>query len=310
MDDPDLQLLRRFRQDEASPPEGLQARIEERLWQAILAEESAAAGTSRPSALRSWYERLLRPAVAAGTAATIAIGVAVAGGGGDGGPSSSVQSLTRAGVLDGTATSLFGEPAATAHTGAPIQGSIDLRSPEDMAELARGPRLADDGKLDDKSREVIRETTRDPIDLQAQLRAGAAATAGSDPSDRVAFEVAMQWVVAPEVPSDLRAAMLRSLAGLSGVDVAIMGVDLLGRQGIVLGHLDSRTGIRTQYLLEVDGGRLLERRAFTTGYVDPACPPGTFTDHALHDEQGMEIQPADAPWLAWPPVVASCDPGS
>jgi hypothetical protein len=45
-------------------------------------------------------------------------------------------------------------------------------------------------------------------------------------------------VVNRQVPGDLRAAMLRSLEGLDGLDGAIMGVDLLGRNGLVVAACD------------------------------------------------------------------------
>jgi hypothetical protein len=118
----------------------------------------------------------------------------------------------------------------------------------------------------------------------------------------------MQWIVAQQVPADLRAAMLRSLDDMNGIDGALMGVDLLGRQGVVLSHLDIPSGLREQYVLAQDGGRLLERRSFTTSSVDPACPPGTFTEYSLYDDLGRAVSPANAPVLDWPQVVTACAP--
>jgi len=45
------------------------------------------------------------------------------------------------------------------------------------------------------------------------------------------------------------------------------------------------------------------------GYVDPACPPGTFTDHALFSD-GQQIDPAQVQWVDWPAVVNACDPAT
>jgi hypothetical protein len=293
--DHDLELLRSFRREDTEPPEGLQERIEERLWQSILAEEAGNA-PARPRGVRRWYHDLLRPAVAAGAAASIAIGVAIAGDGGGAGLAS-CASVSRAGVLDSTAVALFGDSAAT--TSAPISGAIDVSEGADDDEIAKGPSASSD---------VARSAPRDPEQLYERLHASAEAVAGTQQADRAAFHIAMQWIGAPQVPGDLRAAMLRSLERLPGIEGALVGVDRLGRTGVVLGHLDPATGLRSQYLLDPDGGRLLESRTLTTVHVDPACPPGTYTGHDLYDTQGRPVQPADAPWLDWPLVVAACSP--
>lgn len=308
MDDPDLQLLRSFRADEAEPPPGMQARIEERLWQAIMVEESARGAAASPSRT-GWFQRMLRPLVAAGAVATLAIGVAVASDGGSGTGSSLGQSSVRqasAGVLDSTASSLFGG-AATTRT-SPIVGRLDLSEQGD-SRLLDGPRRdASGADLDDTHAELARELSRDPDELLQALRSSIAASGVDDPSDVVAFHVAMRWVADPAVPVDLRAAMLRSIQGIDGIDSALAGEDVLGRDGIVVGQLDSSSGIRSQYVLDPADGSLLEVRAFMTAYLDPACPPGTVTMHAAYDEAGHQVDPASAPWAAWPPVVEACAP--
>jgi hypothetical protein len=307
VDDRDLELLRAFRLDEAEPPPGLQERIEERLWQSILAEEAQSAAPR--SRRRPWYADLLRPAVAAGAAATIAIGVAV-GGGTDGSAGiGSGSSVSEAGVLDSTPAALFGGSNATSTSATPIAGAIDVSdSSQTDSTLMRGPVLDESGQLDDATLEVVSEIPRDPQQLQPRLLRGASQLAGAEQAERATFHIAMRWVTSPQVPGDLRAAMLRSLDGLQGVDPAIAGVDLLGRSGIVLGHLDQTTGLRSQYLLDPSGGMLLERRTITTGYLDPACPPGTYTSHELYSSDGQPITQGDAPWIDWPIVIAACDP--
>jgi hypothetical protein len=306
VDDPDLHALRSFRIDEATPPANLQASIEERLWQAILAEEASASSTKH-ALRRSWSARFLRPVVAIGAAAVLAMAVAVASDGGSGTSSGVSGGVTKAstGLLDATASSLFGG-SATASSSSPrpaVGGTIDLRTPDDADRvLAEGP--------DRVSSDEVREISRDPAELLASLRRSAADAAGADPSDRVAFRLAMQWVVAQSAPTDLRAAVLRSMDGMQGIDGALVGVDILGRQGIVLSHLDATSGVREQFVLTANGARLLEQRAFTTGYIDPACPPGTFTEYALYGDDGAPVSPADAPWLDWPLVVPACAPGA
>jgi hypothetical protein len=308
VDDRDLDALRSFRLAEAEPPAGLQERIEERLWQAILAEEASRA----PRAARqgeSWWQQLLRPAVAAGAPATIAVAVAVMGGNGSGVGSGSASNVSQAGVFDATAASLFGASAATGTSSTPISGAVNLRETDETDRtLARGPMETADGRLDDASLDAVNATTRDPEELQAQLLRTATSMVGPEQARRLTFAMTMRWVVNREVPGDLRAAMLRSLQGLPGMDDAIAGVDLLGRSGIVVGYLDPATGLRSQYLLDPDGGNLLEQRTITTAYLDPACPPGTFTSHELYDENGHPVAQQSAPWLDWPLVVEACDP--
>lgn len=306
MDDRDLQLLREFRLDEAEPPPHLQGRIEEQLWQAILDEEAAAAGSRRRRA-GGWRQAAwLRPLVAAGAAASLALGVAVVSDGGVGsvgGATTSVTQAGSAGVFDGTANALFGQDSSS---GAPIVGSVDLTTGDDDGdELVGGPSHDSTGALDADSGEFARSVTRDPAELRDLVRESIRNLGIDDADDHAAYRATMRWVVDPAVPVDLRAAMLRSLSGLQLVDPASVGFDVLGRRGIVIGHLDLDTGVRTQAVLDPDSGTLLEVRSFTTTYVDPACEPGTFTEHAAY-EDGMQIDPSSLPWADWPAVVAAC----
>ena len=87
------------------------------------------------------------------------------------------------------------------------------------------------------------------------------------------------------------------------------GQDSLGRHGIVLSHFDAATGLREQYVVDADGGTLIEERSFMYADVDPACPIGTFTAYALY-EDGVAVDPAQVPWIAWPVVIPSCAPGA
>jgi hypothetical protein len=304
VDDRDLQLLRQFRIDEAEPPAGLQSRIEEQLWQAILAEEAAAAGRAPR---RGWRASLVRPLAAMGAAAALALGVAVVSDGGSG-VSAPTGSVTRAGgstVFDSTATALFGGGPTDA-AAAPIDGSIDLTDDDLGDAFTDGPVHDQLGQLDERSGELASSLSRDPAELRDYVRDRIAQLGVDDRDDHAAYRSAMRWVVDPAVPVDLRAALLRSLAGLRNIDEARMGMDVLGRAGVVLGHLDSETGVRTQAVLQPDGGSLLEVRSFTTTYVDPACEPGTFTEHVTFDEDGRAVDPSSMPWIDWPAVVAAC----
>lgn len=299
MADADLELLRRFRAADAIPPHGLLERLQEDLWQAVLEEEQRLRAPRR----RRWFGGLMRPAIATAAAGAVAVVMAV---GSDGGPAERVLTPTdasvQAGVLDGAATTLFGASIA-APPDAPFTGGIEVRGSD-----AHAARLLAGSPADAPGDEVVR-LTRDPDELRELLRAAAIELNGSDPGDRIAFHLGLRWVTDPRAGSDLRAAMLRSLDGLRGIDPFVTGSDVLGRQGVVIGHLDEHSGLRSQYVLAPDGGVLLERRSFTTVYVEPACPPGTFTDHALFD-RGEQVLPSQLPWVAWPQVVAACAPAA
>ena len=312
MDD-DLDLLRSYRLQDADPPRGLQERLEEDLLHAMLDETSPrrapiAIRATQP-ARRRWFSGLARPAIAFATLAVVAGGIATIsdGGGVVGGQGSngSTSAVTRAStnVLDGAAASLFGgsASAAAATPRTPVIGTINASEPEDAALLAAGPRSG--------TVETLGRLTRDPDQLAELLRAAPGELGVEDTHDRIAFHIAMTWVADASVPTDLRAAMLRSLGGLDDIDPATAGVDILGRPGIALGHLDSRTGVREQYLLAQDGGTLLERRSFTTTYLIPGCPPSTYTYHALYQD-GQRILPAELPYQDWPTVVPACDPNA
>lgn len=308
MDDADLQLLRRFRLDEAEPPPGLQERIEARLWDAILEDEAERAG-HRHRAFRRRFAGMLRPAVAAGAALSLAAGVAVVSDGGSGTRTLAQPSLTQAGSgpLDSTAASLFGTGTTA---GSRIVGTVDLRTPDAEDRLLAGPAHDAEGRLDAESAKLARGLSRNPDMLRDAMRDGIRDAGLDDPADSAAFHASMRWVTDPAVPSDLRAAMLRSLSGYAGVDDAQVGRDAMGRHGVLLGHLHERSGIRTQLLLDASTGTLLEYRAYTTTYIDPACPPGTFTAHALFAPDGSVVSADNHPWIARPPVVEACSGAS
>lgn len=318
MDEPELALLRTWGADLTEPPAHLEGRIKDELWQAILAEEAAAAGRgARRRSPRRWFDGLLRPAVAAGTAAVLAVGVAISSGGGDGSqrlaqPRGGGVVQAGSGLLDTAATSLFGDATSSTAPRAMQRGRIDLRTfDHDTEHLLTGPALDErSGEVSEQSWEFMQSLTRDPDRLRGAMRSAAAELASEDASDRIAFHLTMRWVVSPHAPTDLRAAMVRSLDGLRGLDNVTTAVDLLGRSGLLIGHLDPQTGLREQYLLRSSDATLIARQSFTTAQLDPACPVGTVVDHALYDDAGRPIDPDDAPWLAWPQVISACAPGA
>lgn len=335
MDDRDLDLLRTFRAADAIPPVGFEERLEEDLLQVVLDEELGRpprpATPLRPeraaigNRIARWIgaSALARPALAGVAAIALATGVAVLS---DGGATSAGTSATGGGVaqastnvFDATATALFGGGGSSTDARAAVNGSPTLGAElpdaaagsddERAALLAQGPGTSQAEALQRATQLPASEAKLRDLLRRASdgMRSSAAGGSVADDGDRIAFHLGMRWVVDPLVPATTRAAILRSLAGFSNIDRAVRGQDLLGRAGIVLSHYDERSGLREQYVLDPDGGDLLERRAFTTAYMDPACPPGTFTSYALF-ERGTSITADQVPWIDWPATIDSCDP--
>ncbi|MCW2972054.1 MAG: hypothetical protein JWN72_327 [Thermoleophilia bacterium] len=307
MDD-DLDLLRSYRAADAVPPRGLQERLEEDLLHAMLDATAApvaptpirATGSSRPG----WFANLRRPALAFGALAALAIGVATFSNGGVdlGSSTTGAAGVTQASSnpFDGTASSVFGASSGAAIETTPFADTLEAPTPTtEAAALAAGPAAASDATME--------ALTRNPQRLAQVLRDAPAEQGVDDPGDRLAFHVALAWITDTRAPVQLRAALLRSLGGLEGVDAAYTSLDPLDRQGIAIGHTDTQTGLREQYLLSANGGELLERRSFTTTYVDPACPPGTYTYDEVY-VNGQAVGASQMPWRQWPNVIGDCDP--
>ncbi|MCW2955330.1 MAG: hypothetical protein JWO69_199 [Thermoleophilia bacterium] len=311
MDDHDLDALHAYRAGEATPPPGLQERLEEDLWQSIMAEEARLRSGGRRIAstapARRWFQGLLRPAMAAGAAAAVAVTVAVWSDGGTGPVTAPATGVSQAGtnVLDATAARLFGSSQeADVAVAPPIAGTVDATEGDDNL-LLTGPTHAGSGMSDETSR-VVRELPRDPARLHELITAAAAEAGDDELVGRTTFHITMRWVIDPTVPLTVRATMLSSLGGLAGIDQAVTGVDIIGRQGVVVSHHDPNFGLREQYVLSAEGAQLLERRAFTAGSIDPACPDGIVTDHVLYGS-GEPIERDRMSWAEWPQVIPSCD---
>lgn len=304
MDDHDLMLLRAFRADDASVPNGLATRIEGELWEAIRREEQAAQRARRRLGRRRTGP-LLRPAITFAAVACLLLVVMVSSGtGGMQGLSSSTSSApveAAASPIAAAASSLFGAVTTstrTNHLGV-TSGPLLVAGPQhDVAT----------GALDAQTIRFVDAAPRDAESLTTSIHSSLAVSGVADPAGHAAFLTAMRWVVATDVPVDLRAAMFRTLAQVRGMETATTGIDMLGRSGVVIGHLDATTGIREQFLLDTDSARLFEHRAYTTLELDPACPPGTLIAHDLYAGDGHPIVADDAPWAAWPSVYPACSP--
>lgn len=328
-DDVDLRQLRAFRISESTPTDDALERIQRDVMVAIVEEEQrghVAPAAKRPgrralqhASTRPWWSAasLLRPAIAATAMASLALGIAVVSDGGStrapGPQTGSSVRQAGSGVLDSAARELFGvQAAATTPGDTVLAGDVNLSEPsrDQTAALVQGPALTDSGELDDASTEIARSAARSPEALLEQVRVAVIERDGDDHAHRRIFNAAMRWVVEPAVPVDLRVAMLRAVEGLPEIAQARIDTDLTGRQGVVIAHVDSSIGIRDEYVLALESGRLLEQRSYTAAYLDPACPPVTFTSYELRDEDGMRVEPEEAPYLNWPSIVDACDPAA
>jgi hypothetical protein len=314
-DGPDLRALRSFRAADAAPPPGLLDRLRDDLQLAIDAEQSAPSPTSPPR--RTWWQdvaqhRLFRPALVAGAAACLLIAVAGvsavgphgSGLGGTGASSSATQASTS--IFDGTARSLFGKGTSVAP---PVVGVLDTT--EEAGENMRDA-IVDHSRGDDEY-DVLRRLTRDPNGIRDTLRSAAADAVGAEraaASDQTAFLLAMGLVTDERLPAELRASVLLAVGAFDGIEAAAYVHDDLSRPGILISHFDAASGVRDQYVLDQATARVLEQRSFTSMYVDPACPPGTFSDFRLYDDAGDELTPEQLPTLDWPPLVPSCSPAA
>lgn len=127
--------------------------------------------------------------------------------------------------------------------------------------------------------------------------------------DYLPFRIAAAYVSNPKVPAAARAAFLRALGRLDGVDLAGPGTDLLGRSGVVIARLDAASGVRQEYIFNADNGRVLEQLEFLTeGAQIGDCAMGTMLMIEVYDDEGFPISPASAPWTSWPDVHNECVP--
>ena len=141
------------------------------------------------------------------------------------------------------------------------------------------------------------------------LRTGAAYRHLHRDLDYLPFRVAASYVSNPSIPAPARAAFLRALARMNGVDTAGPGSDILGRSGVVIARLDATSGVRQEYVFNADTGRVLEQLEFLTeGSTIGACSAGTALLIEVYDDQGYSISPSTAPWGSWPDVRPECTP--
>lgn len=313
-DFPELAQLRAYRADEAIPPVGMLERLRDDLQLTIDAEREPLP-VARPARHRSPWRRyaehrLFRPAMVAGAAAVLVVGIAGVSTSGDatsagvGAATSATQASTS--LFDGTAASLFG--TGSDDSVAPVLGTItSVGQTDDVASAVANH------DRDDDAYALLKRLPRDPTQLRDTLRSVSHAADGTTAiggSDQGAFHLAMGLVTDGRLPADLRAAVLRSVGGFDGIDPAAFVRDDLGRTGVLISHFDAGSGVRDQYVLDQSTGVALEQRSFTSEYVDPACPPGTFTGFHIYDDAGNALEPHQLPTLDWPTVVPSCSPAT
>jgi hypothetical protein len=213
-------------------------------------------------------------------------------------------------------------PAVQANpvTNAPDQGWIYYNqetgevamSPASSPDTMQVPTVAPERMINGPAALEHHELDNVPVHTNTLLRAlrqGASEAALDRDLDYLPFRTAAAYVSNSMVPPAARAAFLRALARLDGVDVAGSGADVLGRSGIVISRLDAVSGIRQAYIFNTSTGRVLQQsETLTTGPSFGTCQMGTVLMIELYDEYGSPIKPDAAPWGRWPEVHDTCTP--
>lgn len=316
----ELDLVRSFRAHLADVPPGVQARIEERLWQDVLVQEARLrGGDRRRSTGRGW--RLRRGwslAARQGTAAVAVTAAVLVFGFVDGRTGSQIAS-TQARADDPIST------AMQAIGGGALTGSDEIQPTlvegEGTAPLVAGTTMVvfEGGDTMPLSQVAAGPAAMSPAELEllpaderlllGLLRAAGGTTRGHD-ADFEAFRLAASYLSDPRVPVRVRVALMRMLRVVDGIDVGGSAVDVFGRAGVKVARIDRASGLRQQYLLDADNGRLLEHREFVVAQRVANCPPGTVVRITAYDTSGFQVPQQDAPYGAWPAQAPECDPAA
>lgn len=324
----ELDVLRAYGVDDPEPPPDLAMRIESRLLeQAALEDDQRAAHYVRRRS-STWRSFLLRQAPVAMAAASLIVVLSFDQGRPGGQPAQATSGAST--FLSNAADTAQSEPvslqsvdpvvmasAPSAETnvisngqtaGAPNASPRGTRrtlmlpptepSIPDPIEMSMGPSGLDSAQL-----------YSIPTDERLLLRMLRDATSGSDTHDAdfAPFRIAASYVASDRVPGPVRAAFLRTVALMDGVDLGGDSVDVAGRIGVVVARLDSSSGVRQQYLFDAPTSQLLEHREFTTSGDFGNCSAGTVVHFDLYDDSGNRI-PREAFDQTWPDVEAVCSP--
>jgi hypothetical protein len=300
----DLQAVHELFAADAIEPAGLQERIEERLWQDVLAAERNRGAKQQ----RRWWQPA--PALARGGALAAAAAIVVVflafDNGRPGGPPASAASSDPLMVAARNVPQLDTEPAASVSpAAAPVVSSstaVVLPSGEQVpAELiAAGPGQLSLNQLD--------QLPRDESLLLGMLRAATASTVEAVDDDFMPFRIAASYIGDPRVPSSLRMAFIRMIGTMENIDVGDRVLDVFGRPGVAVARSDERSGLLQSYLLDEDDGRMLEYRDVVERSDDDNCAVGTVTSMLAFDSTGFPVDPSSAPYGAWPVVDPACAP--
>lgn len=144
-----------------------------------------------------------------------------------------------------------------------MSGSVERWLPQDSKHLWGRVQLPLD--------EYLADLPRDPDPLLERLRQD---TAGQGKSPNGQLLVYMGDLLRThQVPADLRAALLRSLALVNGVDVAEEETTLDGRSGVALSYTET-SGLRSEIVLDPQTGELIGERQVVTEELG-GIPAGT-----------------------------------
>jgi hypothetical protein len=321
----EIHLLRGFGAGDPELPDDARLRIQERVLQEVLAAEAAAGAGRRRRG--GWLFTTLRQLPVAAVAAVVIVALSFNNGHPGGQVASASEpiqhfiSTTAAAMQQQQAVPVttVGASAAAPDTGPvadPAGGTIPVESVSD-ADTAGQPSATPtipDPLLIAQGPGALSYAQAAAIPTDEQLLI--AILRGSTPDDPnhdedfSPFRIAAAYVADDHVPGPVRAAFLRSIALMDGVDLGGTATDVLGRMGTVLARLDSTSGVRQQYLLDPASGHILEHLEFTTrGDIGP-CPAGTIVALDVFDAAGQPVGPDAADAATWPVPQPQCDDGN
>lgn len=305
MTDDELDLLRGFGLGNPDPPPGLADRVAERVLQRVLEAEATTRG-SRGRRRNWWGMQAMRHAPAAGVAAVIVVLLSFDGSTTGGTRAQAISAAMP--VITAAAESMQAQPSRQeASTSQPRAASESWASSStraaipDQLLMAAGPAALDD--------RALASIPTDPGLLVEMLHLATAGDTGHD-RDFQPFRIASEYVTSDRVPGPVRAAFLRAVSRMQGVDLGGESSDVLGRPGVVIARLDATSGIRQQYLMETSRGQILEHREFTTRGGFGSCAPGTTIALDVYDVDGRAMTEGDVRALnasaSWPDVDPAC----
>jgi hypothetical protein len=309
----ELDHVRGFRSHLAEVPPGLQARLEERLWGDVLAEEARLRGGAAGRRRWRWgFPMVARQGVVAMAVAAVVLAVGIADQRGT--AEAPVAAKATSDPLAAAMLAIGGDQAASEASGggvlvdgratAPLVATRTMVVFENGAEMPLSQVAAGPAAM---SPEELALLPTDERLLLGLLRAAGGTTEQHD-ADFEPFRLAALYLSDPRVPVSVRVALMRMLRVVDGIAVGGSAVDVFGRAGVVVSRSDQTSGLQQQYLLDPDNGRLLEHREFVVLQRVTECPPGSVIVVTAYDSTGFPVPAGEAAYGNWPETRPECDP--